>query len=95
MSLCVCVCVRGGSAKPIASALTSCASLKCLRECLNVSYEKHSTFLNAGDRCNVAGSSSYKKAVVDGNYDKALQFALKLVEHGAHVIDINMDVGER
>ena len=52
-----------------------------------------STFLNVGERCNVAGSSIYKKAIVDGNYDKALQIALKQVEQGAHVIDINMDDG--
>mmetsp|Transcript_25795 Transcript_25795/g.81906 ORF Transcript_25795/g.81906 Transcript_25795/m.81906 type:complete len:1328 (+) Transcript_25795:851-4834(+) len=51
------------------------------------------TFLNIGERCNVAGSSIYKKAIVDGNYDKALQIALKQVEQGAHVIDINMDDG--
>ncbi|XRB11026.1 methionine synthase [Pseudoscourfieldia marina] len=52
-----------------------------------------STFLNVGERCNVAGSSIYKKAIVDGNFDKALKIALKQVEQGAHVIDINMDDG--
>merc|ERR1719454_221674 len=51
------------------------------------------TFLNIGERCNVAGSSIYKKAIVDGNYDKALEIAKKQVEQGAHVIDINMDDG--
>merc|ERR1719262_1575862 len=51
------------------------------------------TFLNIGERCNVAGSSIYKKAIVDGNYDKALEIAIKQVEQGAHVIDINMDDG--
>ena len=30
------------------------------------------TFLNVGERCNVAGSMMYKKAIVDGNYEKAL-----------------------
>ena len=29
------------------------------------------TFLNIGERCNVAGSALYKKAIVDGEYDKA------------------------
>ena len=37
------------------------------------------TFLNIGERCNVAGSSIYKKAIVDGNYDKALAIAVKQV----------------
>merc|ERR1719359_2111128 len=51
------------------------------------------TFLNIGERCNVAGSSIYKKAIVDNNYDKALEIAVKQVSQGAHVIDINMDDG--
>ena len=51
------------------------------------------SFINLGERCNVAGSSIFKKAVVDGNFEKALAIALKQVENGAHVIDINMDDG--
>merc|ERR1719498_1734208 len=51
------------------------------------------TFLNIGERCNVAGSSIYKKAIVDNNYDKALEIAIKQGEQGADVIDINMDDG--
>merc|ERR1740138_264738 len=51
------------------------------------------SFLNIGERCNVAGSSIFKKAIVDGNYDKALEIAVKQVAQGAHVIDINMDDG--
>eukprot|EP00894_Picocystis_sp_ML_P001218 jgi/Pico_ML_1/51735/g300.t1 len=51
------------------------------------------TFINLGERCNVAGSTIFKKAIVDGNFDKALGIALKQVEAGAHVIDINMDDG--
>ena len=37
------------------------------------------TFLNVGERCNVAGSIMYKKAIVDGDYDKAHAIALKQV----------------
>ena len=37
------------------------------------------TFLMIGERCNVAGSSIYKKAIVDGNYDKAASIATKQV----------------
>jgi cobalamin-dependent methionine synthase I len=32
-----------------------------------------------GERCNVAGSSIYKKAIVDGDYDKAVSIALSQV----------------
>jgi len=38
-----------------------------------------STFLNIGERCNVAGSILFKKSIIDGNYDKALDIALKQV----------------
>lgn len=37
------------------------------------------TYLYIGERCNVAGSSIYKKAIVDGNYDKAAGIAMKQV----------------
>jgi 5-methyltetrahydrofolate--homocysteine methyltransferase len=37
------------------------------------------TFLNIGERCNVAGSILYKKAIVDGDYDKAVSIALSQV----------------
>ena len=50
-------------------------------------------FLHLGERCNVAGSIVFKKAVVDGNWDRALAIALKQVEDGADVVDINMDDG--
>ena len=55
--------------------------------------DMRSTFLNVGERCNVAGSMMYKKAIVDGNYEKALTIALKQVQQGADVLDINMDDG--
>jgi 5-methyltetrahydrofolate--homocysteine methyltransferase len=37
------------------------------------------TFLKIGERCNVAGSIMYKKAIVDGDYEKAAGIALKQV----------------
>eukprot|EP00883_Tetradesmus_obliquus_P004913 jgi/Sobl393_1/1530/SZX69669.1 len=52
-----------------------------------------STFLNIGERCNVAGSIMFKKAVINNDYDTALAIALKQVQQGAHVLDINMDDG--
>ena len=38
---------------------------------------EHQAALQIGERCNVAGSIMYKKAIVDGNYDKAAAIALK------------------
>jgi len=55
--------------------------------------DMRSTFLNLGERCNVAGSRIFKNAIVDGNWEKAVAIAKKQVEHGAHVVDINMDDG--
>jgi 5-methyltetrahydrofolate--homocysteine methyltransferase len=51
------------------------------------------TFLNIGERCNVAGSIMFKKAIINNDYDTALSLALKQVQQGAHVLDINMDDG--
>jgi 5-methyltetrahydrofolate--homocysteine methyltransferase len=37
------------------------------------------TFLNVGERCNVAGSILFKKAIINNDYDTALGIALKQV----------------
>lgn len=50
-------------------------------------------FINIGERCNVAGSTIFKKAVVGSNWDKALEIAKAQVAAGAQVIDINFDEG--
>mmetsp|Transcript_8675 Transcript_8675/g.31978 ORF Transcript_8675/g.31978 Transcript_8675/m.31978 type:complete len:1373 (+) Transcript_8675:189-4307(+) len=55
--------------------------------------DMRSTFINIGERCNVAGSTIFKKAIVDNNMEKALAIALKQVQQGANVVDINMDDG--
>lgn len=55
--------------------------------------DMRSTFLMIGERCNVAGSIIFKRAIVDGDYDKAMSIALQQVNQGAHVLDINMDDG--
>ena len=47
-----------------------------------------STFINIGERCNVAGSMMYKKAIVDGDYDKAHGIALKQVMTLCAIIDV-------
>jgi 5-methyltetrahydrofolate--homocysteine methyltransferase len=50
-------------------------------------------FVNVGERTNVTGSAKFKKLIVGGDYDAALDVARQQVEAGAQVIDINMDEG--
>merc|ERR1719440_971495 len=50
-------------------------------------------FMNVGERCNIAGSLKYKKLILNGDYDKALEIARVQAESGAQVIDVNMDEG--
>ncbi len=55
--------------------------------------ESNSLFVNVGERTNVTGSAKFKKLVIEGNFDVALDIARQQVESGAQVIDINMDEG--
>ncbi|MBI1887869.1 MAG: methionine synthase [Nitrosomonadales bacterium] len=50
-----------------------------------------SLFVNVGERANVTGSARFKRLVLEGQYDEALEVARQQVENGAQVIDINMD----
>jgi len=50
-----------------------------------------SLFVNVGERCNVTGSARFKRLILEGQYDEALEVAKQQVENGAQVIDINMD----
>ena len=52
-----------------------------------------SLFVNVGERCNVTGSARFKRLILDGEYDAALDVARTQVEDGAQIIDINMDEG--
>jgi 5-methyltetrahydrofolate--homocysteine methyltransferase len=52
-----------------------------------------SNFINVGERCNVTGSSRFKKLVIDEKFEEALQVAREQVENGAQILDINMDEG--
>ena len=52
-----------------------------------------SSFINVGERCNVAGSRKFLRLIKEKNYDEALSIARKQVADGALVIDINMDDG--
>jgi 5-methyltetrahydrofolate--homocysteine methyltransferase len=50
-------------------------------------------FVNIGERCNVAGSIQFKKLIVNGQYDAAIEIAKAQVENGAQVLDFNFDDG--
>lgn len=51
------------------------------------------TFVNVGERCNVAGSRKFLRLIKECNYEEALTIARKQVDDGALVLDINMDDG--
>jgi 5-methyltetrahydrofolate--homocysteine methyltransferase len=48
-------------------------------------------FVNIGERCNVTGSARFKKLILSGDYDAAVEVARDQVENGAQIIDVNMD----
>src|SRR5690242_5586015 len=48
-------------------------------------------FVNIGERCNVTGSARFKKLVLAGDYDAAVDVARDQVENGAQIVDVNMD----
>jgi 5-methyltetrahydrofolate--homocysteine methyltransferase len=48
-------------------------------------------FVNIGERTNVAGSARFKKLIMGGDYEAALDVARQQVENGAQIIDVNMD----
>jgi len=52
-----------------------------------------SLFVNVGERTNVTGSARFKRLIMEGDYDTALDVARQQVENGAQIIDINMDEG--
>ncbi|MFL6751703.1 MAG: methionine synthase [Sphingomicrobium sp.] len=48
-------------------------------------------FVNIGERCNVTGSAKFKKLILAGDYDAAVEVARDQVENGAQIIDVNVD----
>ncbi|MDD5612434.1 MAG: methionine synthase, partial [Gallionella sp.] len=50
-----------------------------------------SLFVNVGERANVTGSAKFKRLILEGNYEEALEVCKQQVETGAQVIDVNMD----
>ncbi|MEN9597435.1 MAG: hypothetical protein RL236_1869, partial [Pseudomonadota bacterium] len=60
-------------------------------EPLNITAEN--LFVNVGERTNVTGSAAFKRLIIEGNFEAALDVAKQQVENGAQIIDINMDEG--
>lgn len=53
--------------------------------------QQQARFINVGERTNVTGSAKFKKLILEGKYESALDVARQQVENGAQIIDINMD----
>jgi len=52
---------------------------------------EESLFVNVGERANVTGSAKFKRLIIEGQFDEALDVCREQVENGAQVIDVNMD----
>jgi len=48
-------------------------------------------FVNIGERTNVTGSAKFKRLILDGDFEAAVEVARQQVENGAQIIDVNMD----
>ncbi len=55
--------------------------------------ESEASFINVGERCNVAGSRKFLRLINEKKYGEAIEIARKQVADGAMAIDINMDDG--
>jgi 5-methyltetrahydrofolate--homocysteine methyltransferase len=52
-----------------------------------------SNFTMVGERSNVTGSPKFKRLVIEGDLEGALEIARQQVDNGANIIDINFDEG--
>ena len=50
-------------------------------------------FINVGERTNVTGSARFKRLILEGELEAALEVARQQVENGTQIIDVNMDEG--
>ena len=52
-----------------------------------------SNFILIGERTNITGSRKFRRLVLDGDYDQAIEVARQQVEGGANILDVCMDEG--
>ncbi|HNF24901.1 MAG TPA: methionine synthase [Leptospiraceae bacterium] len=74
--------------KPVLKESDTVTKLSGL-EPLNLTPDKG--FIMIGERTNVTGSPKFKKLILEGNFEEAVQVAAQQVEAGANIIDINFD----
>ncbi|OQX34956.1 MAG: methionine synthase, partial [Candidatus Sedimenticola endophacoides] len=55
--------------------------------------DKGLNFVNVGERANVTGSALFKRLILNGEYEQALDICRAQVENGAQIVDVNMDEG--
>ncbi|MCA1683181.1 MAG: methionine synthase, partial [Actinobacteria bacterium] len=55
--------------------------------------DESTNFVNVGERTNVTGSAKFKKLVLSGDYEGAVEVARQQIEAGAVIIDVNVDEG--
>ncbi|AIC63895.1 B12-dependent methionine synthase [Candidatus Hodgkinia cicadicola] len=48
-------------------------------------------FYRIGERANVTGSTKFKRAITQGEHNKALDIVREQIANGANIVDINMD----
>ncbi|MGB5650803.1 MAG: methionine synthase [Sedimenticolaceae bacterium] len=60
-------------------------------EPLNI--DRDSLFVNVGERANITGSAKFKRLILEGEYETALDVCREQVENGAQIVDVNMDEG--
>ncbi len=56
-----------------------------------LSIDDESLFVNVGERTNISGSRRFARLIREKNYEEAMEIARLQVEHGAQIIDVNLD----
>ncbi len=55
--------------------------------------DEHSNFIIVGERTNVTGSRKFRRLIMEGLFEEALEVARQQVEGGANILDVCMDDG--
>ncbi|MBK1734684.1 methionine synthase [Halorhodospira abdelmalekii] len=82
--------IQAHAPRPVPNADPDVLHLSGLEPC---NIDRHSLFVNIGERANVTGSARFRRLIKEGDYETALEVARDQVENGAQIIDINMDEG--